>query len=266
MRSSLARFPPVVSLLAMTTFAMLSSCGGNDRSSSADTPPPSPSSQEPSLFLEGALTLDSQTCVAEAEARAPMLAGGILDLAFRSNYAATLLVKNLAARPGSSTDTERVALRSAEITLSTLDGAVLAEYASVGAGFVDASSGATAYAAMPITVIPPALPQIDQFASAGTVLAKIRALGESTNGTMLTSTELAFPIRVCKGCLVEYPVSALDTMQPAGSSYLCTTAASAAGAQPAPCVVGQDVSFSCVLCAASLGLCRDPMLNPSYAP
>jgi hypothetical protein len=81
---------------------------------------------------------------------------------------------------------------------------------------------------------------------------------------MLTSDELAFPIRTCTGCLVEYPASAADPLQPAGSGYRCiSTGAVGSGLAPKPCVLGQDAAFSCEHCSSIYDLCQDPAKNPS---
>jgi hypothetical protein len=90
-------------------------------------------------------------------------------------------------------------------------------------------------------------------------------LGKALNGTELTSSETELPIRVCTGCLVQYPPSAADPTQPAGAAYLCAMADTSRDAAEVPCILGQDVPFSCVLCSAASPVCRDPLLNPSFS-
>ncbi len=263
MQRSLLRFRPAQSLLVLTTFAIFAACGGNSSTSFANEG--TPSADQQSLFLLGALKIDSADCVAQADATAAMLPGGIFDLAFSSSYSAQLLLKNRLARAGFANETEGVSLRSAEITLTTRDSSVLKKYSTVGVGFIDGATASAAYGIMSVTLIPAELALTEPVQSAQNLIAKIRVLGEAFNGMMLTSSELYLPIRVCTGCLVEYPVDAADPTPSPGSGYLCTTSASEPAAAPAPCVLGQDLPFSCVHCAASHALCRDPSLNPSIS-
>jgi len=256
------RTKPRLNLLALTAFAALSSCGGNSTSSTS-TPTPGPSSDETSLFVLGSLALDAPDCVAKPDASAALLSQGTLDLAFQSSYTSFLLVGNELARAGMA-ETERVSLRGAEITLSAADGTVIASYSSVGTGFIDGAAASASYGAIAVTVIPPTLALTEPVQTAQLLLAKIRVLGEALNGTSLTSIETTLPIRVCKGCLVQYPPSAADVTSPPGSPYRCRTAGGEPNAPPVPCLLGQDVPFSCEVCAADLDLCRDPSLNPAH--
>ena len=184
---------------------------------------------------------------------------------FASSYTAFVLVGNQLPRAGSPTETERVALSGAEITLTTEDGTVLKAYSTIGTGFVDAATGSAAYGTMSVSVIPAALGASETVQSAQLLVAKIRVLGEALDGTELTSSELDLPIKVCNGCLVQYPASAADPTLPAGSGYRCATSdTTTPGASAPPCIMGQDVPFSCLTCSASIALCRDPSLNPSF--
>ena len=243
-------------LLTLGAFALVPGCADNNSS----------------LFVVGVMLLDTTTCVAKPDNTAVMLAEGVMDVAFTSSYTAFVLVGNQLTQRGSReqlrTETSRVSLRGAEVTLTTLDGKELGNYSTVGTGFVDAAAGdVPAYAAMAVNVIPSALGSSPSLLSAGVVLAKIRVFGDTLGNVSVTSSELDFPIRVCKGCLVSYPADAADPSQPVGEPYLCTTAASTTQTTEAgPCVVGQDRSFSCTSCSASVSLCRDPSQNPSYGP
>jgi hypothetical protein len=195
-----------------------------------------------------------------------------MDVAFTQSYTAFVLVGNQLTERGSReqlrTETSRVALRGAEVTLTTLDGRTLGNYSTVGTGFVNAASGdVPSYAAMSVNIIPSALGSNANVIAAGAVVAKIRVFGDTLGNTAVTSSELDFPIRICEGCLVTYPSTAADVV--AGSDkYLCTKAASATQTttDTPPCIVGQDQSFPCTACSAALDLCRDPAQNPSYGP
>ena len=242
-------------LLTLGSLALVPSCAENNSS----------------LFVEGVMKLDPTTCTAKPDNNAVLLAGGILDVAFRTNYTAFVLVGNQLTERGSReqlrTETSRVALRGAEVTLTTLDGKTLGNYSTVGTGFVNASSGdVPAYAAVSVDIIPSALGSSEAVIKAGTVLAKIRVFGDTLGNIAVTSSELAFPIRICNGCLVGYPTEAADPAS-GGGAYQCTTAASTqTSTDPPPCLFGQDDAFPCTLCSAAIDLCKDPAQNPSYGP
>lgn len=242
--------------LTLASLALIPSCASNDSS----------------LFVVGVLDVSKSTCIAKADTSEALLAGGTLDIAFAQGYTAFVLVGNQLTQRGSReqlrTETSRVSLRGAEVRLTNLDGSAIAAaprpFSTVGTGFVDAASGdAPSYAAMAVNLIPPGLTGLP-----GEVLAKIRVFGDTLGGTSVTSSELDFPITVCKGCLVQYPAAAADPAQAATAPYKCSTtvsSASSGSSVAAPCFLGQDVPFSCLLCSSAYEVCRDPCLNPSYA-
>ena len=232
---------------------------------------PSCADNNSSMFLVGVMHLDNTTCVAKADNTATTLAGGILDLAFTQSYSGFVLVGNQLTERGSReqlrTETSRVTLRGAEVTLTTLDGKVLGTYSTVGTGFVDAADGdVPAYSAMSVNIIPSALGTNPALLEAGAVVAKIRVFGDTLGNTAVTSSQLDFPIRICQGCLVAYPTSAAE-LGPVGSPYKCSKAPTESqSTDPLPCVIGQDETFPCTACSAAVELCHDPSQNPSYGP
>jgi hypothetical protein len=256
MRRSTTNSPLPAFLLTLGSLALIPSCADNNSS----------------LFVSGVMALDRTTCTAKPDNTAVLLPGGIMDVAFTTSYQAFVLVGNQLTQRGSReqlrTETSRVVLRGAEVTLTTLDGKKLGNYSTVASGFVNAASGdVPAYAAVAVDIIPSALGSSDAVKNAGTVLAKIRVFGDTLGNTPVTSSELDFPIRVCNGCLVSYPTEAADPTS-AGGGYMCTTAASTTqtSEEASPCIVGQDSTFPCTVCSGAMTLCKDPAQNPSYGP
>jgi len=252
-------------------FALLvAGCGGRSHSDSTTGGPSPDAGVDPGLFLVGVVDTAATACLATSDKDAPLLANGVLDVAFRSEYSAVLRVGNRLPQLGSTgpatSVTERISMRAAAITLRTAEGAELGSYSTVGIGFIDAApAGLAAYGGVAVTLIPAALGASDALQAAHALVATIRVEGEALDGTTLTSTELNFPIQVCNGCLVRYPASALDPTVSEGGVYQCSIASDLARkTTPAPCVLGQDEPFSCVLCSEAYALCRDPQLNPSY--
>jgi len=245
-----------VGLLSLGTLALTSSCADNNSS----------------LFVIGVIDINSTSCVAKADTTDGFLPSGTLDVAFTSSYTAFVLVGNQLTQRGSReqlrTETSRISLRGAEVTLTTLDGRELGNYSTVGTGFVDAAAGdVPSYASMAVNVIPPALGNTATVRNAKVVLAKIRVFGDSLGNASITSSELDFPINICEGCLVRYPADAADPTVGGGADYKCSTATTTTQTTAvAPCVQGQDAPFACTFCSAAYDLCRDPKANPAYAP
>jgi hypothetical protein len=253
MRRSTTKYLLSAGLLALGSLTLLSGCVNNDSS----------------LFVLGVIDTNQSTCVAKPDTTSAMLAAGVMDTEFTQSYTAALLVGNQLTEQGSTdqvrTETSRISLRGAEVTLTSLNGqTTYGKYSTVGTGFVDPSSGDTpSYAAMFVNIIPAGIPGLSQTV----VLAKIRVFGNTLGGKSITSSELDFPITVCQGCLVDYPSSA-DNPTAGSTAYMCTDSASTsttATTAVAPCITGQDEHFSCTLCSSSHPLCADPSLNPSYS-
>ncbi len=252
MRRSTTKYLLSASLLALGSLTLIAGCVDNDSS----------------LFILGVIDTNQSTCLAKPDTTSAMLPSGTMDTEFINSYTADLLVGSQLTQQGSReqlrAETSRISLRGAEVTLTSLNGQkTYGKYSTVGTGFVDPSSGdAPTYAAMAVNIIPPGIAGLSQTV----VLAKIRVFGSTLGGESVTSSELDFPITVCRGCLVQYPASAND---PASGSkgYHCTDSASTTSAAMAPvqpCLLGQDQPISCTLCVAH-PLCEDPTLNPSNA-
>lgn len=250
MRRSTTQSLLSLGLLSFTALLALPSCADNNSS----------------LFVVGVIDISSTSCVAKPDTTVVTLSNGVLDVEFNKSYTAFLLVGNQLTQRGSReqlrTETSRISLRGAEVTLTTLDGkTTIKEYSTVGTGFVDQASGdVPSYGAMAVNIIPPLLGGDAAVQALGTVLAKIRVFGDTLGGASMTSSELDFPITICRGCLVRYDVR--DATEPA--SWKCaTTASSMQAAEASPCVLGQDQAFSCTECSSYNDLCRDPTQRPT---
>jgi hypothetical protein len=84
----------------------------------------------------------------------------------------------------------------------------------------------------------------------------VRVYGRTLGGMEIESNELAFPIAICEGCLVSFP---LDADNPATPEYDCTSfdiaSSVGGGSLPSPddqpCWLGQDAYTDCRYCAGS---------------
>lgn len=210
------------------------------------------------MFIVGVMVVEPPSCSVRPDATSVLQARGILDRAFTSGYTGALLVGNQLTQRGSReqlrTETSRVALRGAEIRIETPAGAQLAEFSTVGTGFVDPASGADpSYSAMFVDLIPSS---VSGSLPDGRVVVKVRVFGDTLGGEEVTSSELSYPIDICTGCLVFYPASAADPTSP---TYMCSGAALTEDFEP-PCQIGQDQMIPCTFCLQN-PICRDPSLN-----
>jgi hypothetical protein len=227
MRSrSLASF---ASLLALASTG-LAGCADNDSG----------------LYVRGVLAIQAPDCVATADPSAAHLLGGVYDISIRGNlgYTAALLVGNQLVRRGDRdqlrTETSRVSLEGAEVTLLTETGSSITEFTVPGTGFVDpGTSDEPGYGVMAAMLIPPGV------GSDGTrIVVEVRVFGTTLGGDEIESATLTFPITVCSGCLVTYPVEAIDPIT--GQCVLID------GQDPPdpPCRPGQDDPVDCRLLGA----------------
>ncbi len=221
---------------------------------------------ESSLFIIGVLSIDDNECVVDPRPEGPFLFSGTLDLALRTSYSAPLLVGNQLTERGSRnqlrTETSRVRLEGAEVTLETANGATIAEFTTLGSGFAHpAADTDPGYGGFLADLVPPGA-QVPE----GQVVAIVKVFGTTLGGQELESAELRFPIEVCTGCLIAYPAAAFDSTLPAGADYLCATSPASALGEDAEgtlgCFPGQDRAVSCIFCSATSDICRDPALNP----
>ncbi len=232
---------------------------------------PSCATNDSMMFITGVYFRKFGACTPKADFTAPMLANGTLDLALASEYRAALIVGNQITQRGSRerlrTETSRVALKGAEVTLESLQGKSIGKaFSSTGTGFVDASAGTDpALTIMYASLIPASVAKTLQL---GTVVAKVRVFGTTLGGEDVESSELAFPIEVCFGCLVSYPASARD-LTADGTDYMCKVAAddmatAVAADADQPCDLGIDIQAPCTACSGLYDICLDPKKNCSY--
>jgi hypothetical protein len=212
------------------------------------------------LFIRGNVQVTAPSCVARGDSNSVLLGIGTMDVAFTTEYTAALLVgSQLAPRGAKSrlvTESMRLELHGAEVTLSDLEGKVIEPGFSVpGTGFVDPnSSDAPGYGVMFATLIPATVgSRLQSQLRAGglgaskTVIADVRVFGNTLGGLSIESGSFTYPIRVCYGCSVLFPLEAL--MADADGKLACI-----ASAQSVPfdiCALGQDSMIDCRLCVAT---------------
>ncbi len=233
---------------------------------------PSCATNDSMLFITGVYARRQGACTPVAEADAPILAKGTLDRLFAREYRAALVVGNQITERGSReqlrTETSRVSLKGAEVRLESLRGELLYEpFSSTATGFVDAATGTSPsltvmYASLIPASVEPSLPD-------GTLVAKVRVYGDTLGGEEVESSELAFPIELCTGCLISYPASARLTEGTDEDGYICkktgeSSSSAAGGEAEMPCVLGIDIPAPCTVCSSLYDICTSPDKNCAF--
>lgn len=241
------------------------------------------------------MEVDGQ-CVLEATSGANQVRGlseGRVDLVTSTSYAVfprvqnnmldVIAVQNFKA-PDGRIDTHDVILSSATVRYSTLDpvGVAFPETRELPlSGTIQVNSATV----LGLTVFTPSmiaeLRQAAEFLrpnAQGEIVAirhsvqfqlGITLNGRTQDGTTVESNEFIFPVRVCNGCLVNYPPEAVDTTQAVPNCLLLGTAdgEDLPGAERSTCQTpGTDNVFvDCRECAAGLAvdafarqLCQPP--------
>ncbi len=184
-------------------------------------------------------------CSYKSDPTQPFLSSGTIDVAFLASYRPIVLVGSQLAQQRASedskTETSRVSLQGATVTVSDTQGAEIASFSTLASGFIDPASGNTpGYGLTEVTLIDPKTVDAlrTQIPAGGTkkLVARFKVFGQTLGGQSVESNEAQFPIDVCLGCLVFRPADAT-----------CDQTADL-GSVVAPCVVGQDQAIDCRLC------------------
>lgn len=220
-----------------------------------------------SLFIQGVLPRMAPACTVTYSPSTLTRGRGVLDVALSTDYRATLLAANQLIPRGDGaaikTEPNRIVLHGAEVELTDSEGAVPDGTFSVfAAGFVEVGSGETpGYGGLTATLIPHAVGiayseelQNEGLGASREVVARVRVYGETLGGITIDSAEYLFPIEICYGCLIDYPMEALE-FSPSGDAS-CT--ANPDMASNVGCYPGQDETVDCRACATKVSLCLYP--------
>jgi hypothetical protein len=222
------------------------------------------------LFIKGVLAIETTNCVAKPESAGTLKAGGRLDTSLANGYVAALLVGSQLTQRGSReqlrTETARLMLEGAEVTLSDASGAPLDigtnPFTTLGNGFVDPAGGVQpGFGTIFVELIPASVMQAVSGAlpgGRGVVRAKMRVFGTTLGGQPVESGDYTYSIEVCNGCLIEYPTTS-DTSN--GGDYVCGGPPKSTAVEV--CAIGQDQVTPCALCAGAYEICLHPCANCS---
>jgi hypothetical protein len=214
------------------------------------------SDEESGLFIQGNVALTPPSCEARAEASTALLGGGVLDVGLRFDYDATLLVGSQltprADKTNLRTETMITVIDGAEVHLFTDTGAEEAAFTVPASGVIRPDpSNEAGYGIISATLIPRATgSRLAGELMPGEVVtrvAEVKVFGKTVGGLDVESASIRYVIKVCLGCLVDFPPAALN---PNG------TCGKALDQNPElPCFFGQDAVVDCRSCAASNPIC-----------
>jgi len=208
------------------------------------------------------------TCTVDNSPTSSHRPAGVLDVAIASQYRASLLVGSQLVDRGSKddlrTETSRVQMEGSEVYLTDSAGRTIGgPYTVPSAGLIDPANGSNPSFGLVESVLVDSV-TASKLASElsaqprGTIrrlTSHVRVFGRTLGGTEVESGEWKYPIDVCYGCLVTYPLGTDDPTQPGPNCR-----AKGEDEPTVPCEPGQDESVDCRIChalASSSGVC-DP--------
>jgi hypothetical protein len=235
----------MVGLSAVAGAAILSSACAHDDSS---------------FFLQGVLAPPEGSstggCMFTADPTQAQLFTGVLDVeavkSFSDSYQGVFLAGDQLIPQGNQpllmTETSRIEIQGAVVTVTDAAGGQLAYYTTYGAGFADPANGTTpGYGTVQFMMVDPAT--VDKLRSElgwlerETIVTYTKAFGTTLGGDHVESNTFQFPITVCRGCLINYDTDPTQTPSPN-----CYATASSTASTSALCFFGQDEPFDCHDC------------------
>ena len=222
---------------------------------------------ESTLFVRDVKQVSGDNCAATADETSPAWLSGVLDVAIRLEYDATLLIGSQLVEQGDPltlrTETSKVQLYATDVQVLDEDGNVYAyadangdhtaEFSTPSAGFVNASAGnATAYGLIGATLIDyntasDLRAQLNQPTHPErSLVASVVVHGRTLGSNELVTAPFTVPIRVCYGCLVSFPPDAIED-NPKYPPVNCRNT-QAATDKLVGCRLGQDEVVPCTQC------------------
>jgi hypothetical protein len=225
------------------------------------------SDEETGFFIQGNVKLPSPSCEATAESTATMLLTGLMDVALRLDYTAHLLVGSQLTPRGDKanlrTETMTTTISGAEVQLFTDTGELDTEFTVPASGVIYPNTSAEpGFGIISATLIPgesglALAEELDDRNRVITRVAQVKVFGETLGGLEIESAVFPYVIRVCEGCLVDFPSAALVS----GTDGAITCGSGGTVALPdGPCFVGQDDAVDCRSCSSFNAFCNDPNL------
>jgi hypothetical protein len=211
-------------------------------------------------------------CVVEPNPEGPFISHGVLDVAFRREYIAGLVVGSQIVSQGNRTqlrtETSRVRIEGIEARVEDALGALAwGPHTIPATGFIDpAADVSPSYGVVDGTLIGSdfgarmALLLSSDTTRTGKHFTSIsKVFGHTLGKQAVESGEFRFPITICFGCLIYYPSEANDPKvlpNPNCDLPLATGSSLNTGCSP-----GQDETVDCRVCKATYP--NNPICEPT---
>jgi hypothetical protein len=168
---------------------------------------------ETGLYIRANLARIAPQCTVTADPGATQLANGLLDIAERSNYEATLLVGNQLTPRGDKqnlrTESMVITITGAVVHLTDAVGATVADFSVPANGVVVPDGGdEPGFGLVDVTLIPGSEVEnlfMNELSTrdpdrAVTRVARVSVFGSTVGGLDIESSEFTYVISVCNGC------------------------------------------------------------------
>jgi hypothetical protein len=200
-------------------------------------------------------------CTFTADPTQAVLGQGTFDAALALEYKAVFLVGNQLVPRGDpnqpNTETSFVSLAGAVVRIVDSTGTQLITYTQPVAGTIPPSSGTTpGYLSVGVTIIDNVTASSLGVGVTDHVVSYVRFFGKTVGGESVESNEFGFPVDVCRGCLVSFPVAEDDPNQRVQPNCGLAGAAASSTASSVPCFIGQDLPVDCSVCVVDNPLCQ----------
>jgi hypothetical protein len=222
----------------------------------------SPGCKDPDseMFIQGVLAPSEGDCSYTFSSDAKILVQGTMDIAIKADdYVGVVLVGNQLVRRGNAveqvrTETSRVVLKTAEVSIENAAGSVVKSYSVPISGFANPGTGDTPGFGGASVVLLDANTARSIGGDLGVhrITSRVRVFGTTIGGSDVQSSEYPFQIEVCAGCLISYSPANDDPTIEGPDCALRTEST----ATTALCNAGQDGPVPCELvCALNPALC-----------
>ncbi|HXX66248.1 MAG TPA: hypothetical protein VEK07_03650 [Polyangiaceae bacterium] len=204
-----------------------------------------------------------QSCTFTSSVTQPFINGGLLDIDLSVSYEAEFLIGNqmiAQANPNApKTETSFIQVQGAVVTIKDSTGSqVLAQYTDNSSVTVPPASGGTpGFAPVGITIVD-ANTVLKYGANGLRVLTFTQFFGVTLGGQSVQSNVYEFPVDMCEGCLIDY------LNAPGYPLPNCVNSANVAAPMSEPCIPGQDLAISCLLCLDNTDC--NPQVQPFPTP
>jgi hypothetical protein len=214
-------------------------------------------------------TPSGSTCTFSPNPASIFLSGGLLDVGVRPEYDATYLVANQMVAQASpstpQTETSFITIDHANVKITQTNGTIIRQYSTVTAATVPPATGATP-GFIPVVDVPildsEAVTTITGM-GLNRVETFVQFFGKSTGGTAVESNTFEFPVDLCNGCLVVFPMGedrpdvvvngVTTTRFPHPNCFNFGAASTSTSTVSPPCRIGQDDFVDCGLCLTEVG-------------